>query len=174
MRGSTVPTFEANTPAKINDFFKWFFSSSETKNFDTLCVDSVSHMADIYLQQSLKDNKHGLKAYGEMAEATMEHLRTLYYTREKHTYLICKEETKNLDSQTVRRPYFPGQVLPIDIPHMYDIITRLARTNVPGMQGETLAFQCNGSYNIIARNRTGNLNDFEEPNLGKLIAKALA
>jgi AAA domain len=174
MRGSTVPTYEANTPAKINEFFKWFFSSAETKNFDTLCIDSVSQLADTYLQQALKDNKHGMKAYGEMAESTMEHLRTLYYTREKHTYLICKEETKNLDNQTVRRPYFPGQVLPIDIPHMYDVITRLAKTNVPGMVGETLAFQCVGTYNIIARNRTGNLNDFEPPNLGDLIRKAMS
>src|ERR1019366_1373634 len=71
MRGSTVPTYEASTPAKINDFFKWFFSSVETKNFDTLCIDSVSQMADVFLQQSLKDNKHGMKAYGEMAESTM-------------------------------------------------------------------------------------------------------
>src|SRR6267154_1253218 len=144
------------------------------KTFGVKCLvygppDSVSQLADVYLQQSLKDNKHGMKAYGEMAESTMAHLRTLYYTKEKHTYLICKEETKNLDNQTVRRPYFPGQVLPIDIPHMYDIIARLAKTNVPGQLGEVLAFQCVGNMNVLARNRTGNLNEFEEPNFSKLV-----
>lgn len=174
MRGSKIPTWEANTPARIDDFFKWFFSSAETKNFDTLGVDSVSQMADIYLQQSLKDNKHGMKAYGEMAESTMGHLRTLYYTRYKNTYLICKEEIKNIDNQVVKRPYFPGQVLPIDVPHMYDIIARLAKTNVPGQQGETLAFQCIGNYNVIARNRTGNLDMFEFPDFGALVKKAMS
>jgi hypothetical protein len=173
MRGSKVPTYEAYEPKRIDEFFKWFFNSTETKNFDTLGIDSTSQMADIYLQDALKNNKHGLKAYGEMASSTMEHLRTLYYTRYKHTYLICKEEIKDLDGQSMRRPYFPGQVLPIDVPHMYDLILRLAKTNVPGMQGEVLAFQCIGSYNILSRNRTGNLSQYEEPNFAKLVDKAM-
>lgn len=173
MRGSTIPTWEAYTPARVNEFFKWFFESNETKNFDTLGIDSASQIADIFLIDAQKNNKHGLKAYGEMADNTMEHLRTLYYTRYKHTYVICKEEIKDIDSQSMRRPYFPGQVLPIQVPHLYDFIIRCAKTNVPGMQGETLAFQCNGNYNVLARNRTGNLNNFEEPNFAALVQKAM-
>jgi hypothetical protein len=173
MKGSTIPTYEAYSPAKINEFFKWFFNSTETKNFDTLGIDSASQIADIFLIDAQKNNKHGLKAYGEMAENTMEHLRTLYYTRYKHTYVICKEEIKDMDGQTMRRPYFPGQVLPISVPHLYDFIIRLAKTNVPNIQGEALAFQCVGSYNVLARNRTGNLNMHEEPNFTKLVEKAM-
>lgn len=174
MRGSTIPTYEAYTPERINEFFKWFFNSTETKNFDTLGIDSASQIADIFLIQALKTNKHGLKAYGEMAENTMEHLRTLYYTRYKHTYVICKEEIKDIDGQTMRRPYFPGQVLPIQVPHLYDFILRLAKTNVPNVQGEVLAFQCNGNYNILSRNRTGNLDTYEQPNFTSLVNKAMS
>ena len=173
MRGSKIPTYEAYTPAKVDEFFKWFFNSNETKNFDTLGIDSASQIADIYLIDAQKNNKHGLKAYGEMAESTMEHLRTLYYTRYKHTYVVCKEEIKDLDGQSMRRPYFPGQVLPISVPHLYDFILRLAKTNVPGVQGETLAFQCQGSYNVLSRNRTGNLNQYEPPNFSDLVNKAM-
>lgn len=173
MRGSKIPTYEAYTPAKVDEFFKWFFNSNETKNFDTLGIDSASQIADIYLIDAQKNNKHGLKAYGEMAESTMEHLRTLYYTRYKHTYVVCKEEIKDLDGQSMRRPYFPGQVLPISVPHLYDFILRLAKTNVPGVQGETLAFQCQGSYNVLSRNRTGNLNQYEPPNFTDLVNKAM-
>jgi hypothetical protein len=173
MRGSTIPTWEAYTPARVNEFFKWFFSSNETKNFDTLGIDSASQIADIFLIDAQKNNKHGLKAYGEMADNTMEHLRTLYYTRYKHTYVICKEEIKDIDSQIMRRPYFPGHVLPIQVPHLYDFIIRCAKTNVPGMQGETLAFQCNGNYNVLSRNRTGNLATFEPPDFSALVQKAM-
>lgn len=173
MRGSKIPTYEAYTPAKVDEFFKWFFNSNETKNFDTLGIDSASQIADIYLIDAQKNNKHGLKAYGEMAESTMEHLRTLYYTRYKHTYVVCKEEIKDLDGQSMRRPYFPGQVLPISVPHLYDFILRLAKTNVPGVQGEALAFQCQGSYNVLSRNRTGNLNQYEPPNFSDLVNKAM-
>jgi hypothetical protein len=173
MKGSKIPTYEAYTPAKVNEFFKWFFNSNETKNFDTLGIDSASQIADIYLIDAQKNNKHGLKAYGEMADSTMEHLRTLYYTRYKHTFVICKEEVKDLDGQSVRRPYFPGQVLPIQVPHLYDFILRLAKTIVPGMPPDTLAFQCNGTYNVMARNRTGNLDDYEPPNFTALVDKAM-
>lgn len=174
MRGSTIPTWEAYTPERINEFFKWFFNSAETKNFDTLGIDSASQIADIHLLAAQKTNKHGLKAYGEMAENTIEHLRTLYYTRYKHTYVICKEEIKDLDGQSMRRPYFPGQVLPISVPHLYDFILRLAKTNVPEAQGEVLAFQCNSSYNVLSRNRTGNLNLYEQPNFSTLVNKAMS
>ncbi len=173
MKGSKIPTYEAYTPAKIEEFFKWFFNSTETKNFDTLGIDSASQIADIYLIDAQKNNKHGLKAYGEMAEATMGHLRTLYYTRYKHTFVICKEEVKDLDGQSMRRPYFPGQVLPIQVPHLFDFILRLSKTIIPNV-GEMLAFQCNGTYNVMARNRTGNLEDYEEPHFGKLVEKAMS
>lgn len=179
MRGSSIPTFEGYTTQRIDEFFKWFFNSAETKNFDTLGIDSGSQMADVYLNAALSGSSkggnkvHGQAAYGEMARNTMEHLRTLYYTRYKHVYLICKEEIADVDYKSIRRPYFPGKVLPIDVPHLYDFILRLAKTNVPGHIGETLAFQCNGEMNIMARNRTGNLFDFEEPHFGKLINKAM-
>jgi hypothetical protein len=179
MKGSTIPTFEAHTSQRIDEFFSWFFNSTETKNFDTLGVDSGSYMADVYLQAALSgksssgNKKHGMAAYGEMATNTMEHLRTLFYTRYKHVYLICKEEIADVEFQSVRRPYFPGKVLNIDVPFLYDFILRLAKTNVQGMVGEQLAFQCIGGMNITARNRTGNLNEFEEPHFGKLVQKAM-
>lgn len=180
MRGSTVPTYEAHSSQRIDEFFKWFFNSTETKNFDTLGIDSGSYMADVYLQTALKgtsnagNKKHGMQAYGDMATNTMEHLRTLFYTRYKHVYLICKEELADVEFQSLRRPYFPGKVLNIDVPFLYDFILRLAKTNVPGVVGETLAFQCNGTMNISARNRTGNLNDFEPPNFSTLVNKAMS
>ena len=178
MRGSNIPTYAAFTSKAIDEFFSWFFNSSETKNFDTLGIDSGSQIADIYLNAALQgtskqgNKKHGMAAYGEMATNTMEHLRTLYYTRYKHVYMICKEEIADVDYQTLRRPYFPGKVLPIDVPHLYDFILRLAKANVPGA-GETLAFQCVGNMNVLARNRTGNLNEYEPPHFGNLVAKAM-
>jgi len=181
MRGSTIPTYEAYTSQRVDEFFKWFFNSTETKNFDTLGIDSGSQIADIYLQAALAgtskqgNKKHGMAAYGEMATNTMEHLRTLYYTRYKHVYMICKEEIADVDYQSLRRPYFPGKVLPIDVPHLYDFIIRLGRyQNVPGAPpGEQLAFQCVGNMNVLARNRTGNLNEYEPPHFGRLVERAM-
>lgn len=168
LRGSTIPTFYAENGAKIEEFFKWFFNSNETKNFDTLCVDSISFMADVYLQAAEKTIKHGLQAYGNMARSVMDHLRPLYYTKEKHTYLICKEELV----AEQKRPYFPGQQLNKEVPGLYDFVLHLGIKNVPGA-GQVKAFQCNETYDVMARNRTGNLADYEPPNFSMLVQKAM-
>ena len=169
MRNSNVPTWMAPNKARIDEFFKWFELSAETKNFDTLAVDSISQMCNIALDESKA--KHGLAQYGEMADYVMPYLQRLYYMKEKHMYLIAKEE---LTSDGKRRPAFPGQQLngSSGVSHLYDCILRLARVPIPNV-GETLAFQCNGTMDILARNRTGDLADFEPPDFGAIIKKVM-
>jgi hypothetical protein len=169
MRNSNVPTFIAPTVAKVDDFMKWFEHSTEAKNFDTLCIDSLSQMCDIALVDAKKKSSHGLKQYGDMAEYIMPYIERLYFMPAKNMFLIAKEEVTETGT---RRPSFPGKVLPVQIPHKYDCILRLAKSQVPGV-GEQLAFQCNASYDVIARNRTGTLGDFEPADLGLLIQKAM-
>lgn len=175
MRGSQVPTFQAFTGKAIDDFMKWFHESNERKNFDTLAIDSVSQLADIYLQEALSgtsqsgNKKHGLAAYGDMATKVMNHLRPIFFTQNIHTYLICKEGTKD----GMKWPYAPGQQLLTEIPHLFDFILHLGVHNVPGI-GQKLSFQCNQSFDVLARNRTGNLADFEQPDMGMLIKKAMS
>ncbi len=169
MRGSSVPTFQAFTGAKIDEFFKWFFESNERKDFDTLAIDSVSQMADIYLQEALRTNKHGKAAYGDMATKVKDHMRKVFFSENVHTYLIAKEG----DNNGVKWPHFPGQVLVSELPGWYDFILHLNIQNVPGM-GNVSAFRCNQAVDVLARNRTGNLNDYEPPDFGALIRKAMS
>lgn len=173
MRGSSVPTFQAFTAKLLNEFFDWLFGSAEVKNFDTIAIDSTSQMAEIYLAEAKKNNKHGLQAYGEMAVNTLKQLDTLYYMQHKHTYLICKEAAVDDNGIRIRKPYFPGQQLPVEVPHKYDVVTRLAIHNVPGI-GAVKAFRCIGSIEETARNRTGTLAEFEEPEFSKLVAKVMS
>lgn len=170
MRNSNVPTWMAPTKARIDEFFKWFELSAEAKNFDTLAVDSVSQMCNIALDESKA--KHGLAQYGEMADYVMPYLQRLYYLKEKHMYLIAKEE---LTSDGKRRPAFPGQQLngSSGVSHLYDCILRLARVPIPNI-GEQLAFQCNGTMDILARNRTGTLADYEPPDFSALVRKVMS
>lgn len=168
MRNSEVPTWVAPNKARIDEFFKWFEHSSEAKNFDTLGIDSTSQICSIALDESRA--KHGLQQYGEMAEYVMPYMKRLYFMPEKHLYLIAKEE---LTSDGKRRPLFPGKFLPAEIPHLYDCVLRLAKVPIPQV-GEQVAFQCNGTIDVIARNRVGNLDDFEPPHFGNLIQKIMS
>lgn len=174
MRNIKIPCYEAFTIDKIEAFFEWWFGSKEISNFDTLIVDSSSQLAEIYLQEALKNNKHGLKAYGEMATEAMVHFRKLFFMPHKHIYLIAKENIMD----GIKRPFYPGKVLNIEVPHLYDAILHLGIHNVPASVdrpalGQVLSFQCRQSYDIVARDRSGRLGEFEPPDFGAIVRKAM-
>lgn len=179
MRNSNVPTWAAPTADLIDEFFQWLFHSGEAKVFDTVAIDSGSQMCDTYLQGLLTgktkagNRMHGMAAYGEMARLAMNHLRPLYYMQQKHVYLIAKEHSHTENAFAKKRPYFPGQQLPVDVPHLYDAILHLDVHNVPGT-GQVRSFLCSQTLDTIARDRTGSLLEYEPPDFGKLVAKAMA
>jgi hypothetical protein len=169
MRGSNVPTFQAYTPKLIDEFFDWVTKSNEAKGFDTVCVDSVSQMAEVYLLEAQQKNRDGRAAYGDMQKKVMQHLNAVYYMQNKHTYLICKLE--RLDG--VVRPYFPGKALNVDVPHLFDIIMLMGTHSIPGA-GQHKAFRTAASFDAVARDRSGRLNEFEPCDLTALFNKVMA
>lgn len=173
MRNSTVPAWEANTVPKIEEFFKWFFESAESRNYDTLGIDSVSQMAEIILEDKLKIISHGLKAYGEMATAVMKNINKLYYFPQKHLYLIAKQMTVDESGVQKRKPYFPGKDLNVKIPHLFDLIMHLGLHNIPGVVGAQKAFCTAETIDLLARDRSGRLASYEPPNLTDIINKAM-
>lgn len=178
MKKSAVPTCMATTPEQIDEFFRWFFTSQETRNYDTLGIDSGSQIAEIILEQELgKKSKSGNKvdgkaAYGEMARRVMEYMNGLYYTREKHIYIIAKQGDMEVAGIKELRPYFPGKDLNIKIPHLFDEVLHLAKVNVPNV-GEVKALRTKPTFGIFARDRSDKLAEFEQPNLTLLFNKIL-
>lgn len=168
MRNSKIPTWLAPTKDKFDEFMKWFEYSAENKNFDTLIMDSSSHLCETALADAKRRIRHGQAIYGDMADYVFPYMERLYFMPQKHMYIIAKEEVQD---SGFRRPYYPGKILNVQIPSRYDCILRVAKVPIPNV-GEQTAFQCNGSYDVMARNRTGTLNDFEPPDFGALIKKA--
>lgn len=187
MKGSNLPTFAAYSAEKIAEFFDWFFNSAESKRFDTLAIDSGSQLAEIVLADQLPKFKDGRKAYGEMSQICMRYFDGLFFTENKNIVVICKKTKVEFGKTMVKnasggfsveieyqqQPYFPGQDLNVKVPHRYDEIIYMARAKIPQV-GETVAFHCRGSSAYLARDRSGNLNEFEPPNLTDLFKKIQA
>lgn len=173
MRNSEIPTCHAFTADRIEEMFKWVFGSNELKNFDTIGVDSISQMAEIILTDALKKNRDGRKAYGDMSRSVMEKLMGLYFLQYKHTFLIAKEQRLDDNGVSVRRPYFPGQDLPVKVPHLFDMVLHLNTVPIPSI-GTVKAFRCWQSIDVMARDRSGMLTEFEPPNFGHIVAKVMS
>lgn len=186
MKGSKVPAFEAFTPALVDEFFAWFFNSNESRAYDTLAVDSVSQIAEIFLTRELGRCKDGRMAYGEMSKRVMAHLNALFYMPNKHVFLIGKQCNLEVGTKTIsengqfriepvrqKRIYFPGNDLDTKVPHLFDEVLHLDTVPIPG-HGPQKAFRTKEVPEIFARDRSGNLAEFEPANLTQLFAKCMA
>lgn len=173
MRNSNVPTFEAETGARIAEFFQWI-KTVEANNFDTISVDSMSQIMEILVKEDQDKNpkKHGLQVYGEAAQIVYGYAHDLYYMKNKHVYMICKLKTDEDSGMMKYKPYFAGKELNVRIPHLYDLIMFLDLAQIPG-QGEHLAFRTRRTHNILARDRSGMLADLEQPNLANIFNKCM-
>lgn len=170
---------EGTTIEQINDFFAWAAGSTEINNFDTICVDSASEMAEVYLRHYLSGtskagNKvNGMAAYGDMAKDTMKNLFFLNGMKEKHVYLIAKQLLSPEDEGTKKRPYFPGKQLNTEVPHLFDLIMELGQHTIPG-HGQQHAFRTRDSFASLARDRSGKLDEYEPPNLDYVFKKCMS
>ncbi|MBN46248.1 MAG: hypothetical protein CMH23_07220 [Methylophaga sp.] len=171
---NNLPAWDAYTPERIEEFFDWLFKSNEAKQFDTVGIDSVSQLAEIFLTQELKRNKDGRKAYGEMSRRVMDLVNGLYYLPNKHVYLIGKQAVRDENGVSTKAPYFPGQDLNVKVPHLYDEILHIGEANVPGQPKPVVAIRAQPTFGIMARDRSGRLNELEPPNLGDLFRKCMS
>lgn len=175
LRGSNVPTWEAHTTARFEEFMTWATTSQEANNFDTIAIDSISQAAEMYLAEAVVKHKHGLKAYGDMAERIGKHVNALYFMQRKHVYLIAKQSNfQEGGGLVVKRPYFPGNELNIKVPHLYDEILHVGLTQVPGVAGQVRAIRTAPTLEVAARDRSGKLAELEPCDLGALFSKCMS
>lgn len=180
MRKSNIPTWKAydhknGVAAGIAEFMEWFLKSNESKNFDTLGVDSGSEMAEAFLREELGRNSNKMRAYGEMSFRSMDIFTKLYYLQYKHVVIIAKQ-FEDVESKR-KRPSFPGQDLNVKVPHFFDEIlhySKLPAGTIPGVLEEVKAIRTLESFDIMARDRSGMLNQFEQPDLGAIFTKIMA
>lgn len=184
VRNSNIPCWVGDTVERIDEFFKWFAESSETKNFDTLCIDSVSQMAEIYLDREKTLSKDGRRQYGQMIDKVMPHINAAYYKQNMHLYMIGKMTNLEVGQKLVRennmmvvqpimqkQPMFSGQTLGQRIKHLMDEILYVGKFTPQGYAEQT-AFLCKGSNETYyARDRSGNLSEAEPADLTALFKK---
>jgi hypothetical protein len=146
------------------------FLSGE-KDFETICVDSISELAEIELtrQFSLTTNKQ--KAYGEMGEDMNKLVRVFKKIPNKHLYFTCKqyrlvdEDTKKVSYM----PLIPGRIFSDNVPYMFDVITclRIGRKN----DEDVRYLQIGADNQYVGKDSSGKLNRIERPDLTAILTK---
>jgi len=162
---------EISTLKELDDAYKWAKGSKEAENYETICLDSLSEIAEVIIQELKPQVKDPRQAYGQMADAMMPMLRKFRNLKSKHTLFTSKlvvmqdEETDKISEELM----LPGRVLPAQVPYMVDELFKLKvdRKGVAMLQTvpDRLSF---------AKDRSGALLAAEAPDMTAIINKIMA
>jgi hypothetical protein len=142
-------------------------------DYDTVCLDSVTEMSELLLAQEKARSKDPRQAYGEVITVmtrTMRRFRDL----KMHVIFVAKED-KLRDESTGMFHYQPmmvGAKLPTQIPYFFDEVLCLRTFTEENEEGKKVTnrwLQTTLGDNYIAKDRSGKLDSFEEPNLHILL-----
>ena len=125
------------------------------------------------LQAEKAKHKDARKAYGEVQESVTNVMRA-FRDLQMHVMFICKEDKVNNDGVFEQAPKMVGTKLGQSITYFFDEVLALRvieDTDAEGNPVQARWLQTRIGQGYVAKDRSGKLEAFEEPNLTKLIEK---
>jgi phage nucleotide-binding protein len=155
----------------VIEAYNWIVGSAEASQYSTIAIDSLTDIAEAILAPKKAKAKDPRQAYVEMADEINDLVRKFRDIPGYHVYMTAQlEKIKDEFGSIVYGPNMPGKQLGPRLPYKFDIVSamRIVRNN-----GEDpyRVLQCDGDGSWLAKDRTGKLNRFEEPDLGAIITK---
>lgn len=171
---SDIPVLTIKTVEDFNDAYQFVTESEHAKRFKSVCLDSISEIAEQILSNALKMVKDPRQAYGELLEKTMMALKAFRDLQGFHVYCSAKQEMKqDENNRSVYYPGMPGSKLGQNIAYLFDEVFHMGIGKTEdGTQYRYLQTQPDLQH--IAKDRSGALDAIEQPNLSVLIEKILS
>lgn len=174
LRGFQIPMAKVYNVDDLADLYRWSAQSHEATQFQTICIDSLSEIAEVVLNNAKRQVKDPRQAYGELIEKMETIIRRFRDLPGKHVYMAAKmEPTKDELTGVVKYgPSMPGSKLGAKLPYYFDEVFRLGINKTP--QGESYRFlQTQPDLQYGAKDRSGVLAPIEPPHLTTVFNKIL-
>lgn len=169
-----IPVIKIKTVNDLTEAHKWLISSVEAQQFATVCIDSISEIAEVVLQNAKPQVKDPRQAYGEMIDKMSMVIRSFRDIHGKHVYMAAKAEPikDEMSGALKYGPSMPGRQLGPQLPYFFDEVfaLRIGRT-----QDGTLFryLQTQPDLQYIAKERSGELAMMEIPDLNVVFTKMM-
>ena len=166
-----VEAIEVKSAAEVVEVYEALRSGK--LQYDTVCLDSISEISELLLQAEKARHKDARKAYGEVQESVTNVMRA-FRDLQMHVMFICKEDKVNNDGVFEQAPKMVGTKLGQSITYFFDEVLALRvieDTDAEGNPVQARWLQTRIGQGYVAKDRSGKLEAFEEPNLTKLIEK---
>jgi hypothetical protein len=174
LREFDIPVWQIYSIADMYAAYNWLTQSAEAKQFQTICLDSISEIAEVCLAEAKKRNKDPRAAYGDLIDEMLLLVKGFRDLPNKHIYVSAKmEHYKDDASNTVKYgPSMPGKVVGPALPYLFDEVFHMGvGKDEKGADFRYLRTQLDFQYE--AKDRSGVLAPFEQPDLSYLFNKIL-
>lgn len=168
------PAYQIKSPEDLLAIGNYFQNDPSAKSyFETICLDTLSEIAEFvlrYYQEKLRD---GRQAYGEMADKITDVIKFFRDLPGYNVVFVAKQERDKDELGALKlMPNMPGQKMTRDLPYLLDEVLCLEIGELADAQ-KTKYRQliCHPDNTYFAKDRSGALASIEEPHLGKLITK---
>jgi hypothetical protein len=173
IRHTNIPVITIETYSDLLEAYQFVATSEHAKGFESVALDSISEIAEVVLTNAKATVKDPRQAYGSMNEQITELIRKFRDLPGKHVYFSAKQDReKDSDGLMLYGPAMPGKTLTQGIAHFFDEVFALG---IGELADKTtyrfLRTRPNPQFN--AKDRSGALDEFEEPDLSKIINKIL-
>ena len=174
LRQYDIPTWQIYSIADLYAAYNFLTQSAEAKQFSTICVDSISEIAEVCLVTAKKRNKDPRQAYGDLIDEMMLLVRGFRDLPNKHVYISAKSEFyKDEVSGVVKnQPSMPGTKLGPALPYLFDEVFHMGiAKDDKGKDYRYLRTQ--PDFQHEAKDRSGALATFEQPDLSLIFSKII-
>jgi phage nucleotide-binding protein len=171
IQDADLPYIEIASMDDLREAYTWLTSADEAKAYQSVALDSISEIAEVVLNTERKATKDPRQAYGAMQEQMADIIRAFRDLPGRHVYMSAKlEKTQDEMGRVLYAPSMPGNKTGQALPYFFDEVLAL-RVEKDGEGTTQRALMCDSDGLWLAKDRSGNLDAWEAPDLGAIISK---
>jgi hypothetical protein len=169
-----VPYIEIRSMRDLMEAYNWCLQAQEARQFYTICLDSISEVMEVVLDDEKKKSKDPRKAYGELLEQGMKLTRAFRDLPGKCVVVVAKQQYDKDETlgAMMYAPMLPGSKLGPQLPYFFDEVFQMCIGRDANQQ-VIRYIRAEPEFNIVARDRSGRLAKYEPPNLTFIFNKIL-
>lgn len=166
-----IPFIQIETIEQLQEAYLWLKDSEESKQFQSVALDSISEIAEVVLIKEKEIAKDPRQAYGAMQDTINDLVRCFRDLPGRNVYFSAKmEKSQDEQGRILFAPSMPGNKLAQGLPFFFDEVLAL-RVERDGSGNPVHTLQCNPDGVWQAKDRSGRLEMWEAPDLGAIIRK---
>jgi len=171
LRHKAIPVVTIKTMQDVWDVFTWL-NSSAAANIQTVCVDSISEIAEVLLAAEKKKTKDPRQAYGALNEEMVTLVKAFRDLPKKHVVVTAKEAmaTNEVTGVVTYGPASPGRTVGPALPYLFDEVFHASTGR--DQTGKVYHYlRTRADMQVDAKDRSGVLDEIEYPDLTNIITK---